>query len=332
MILSANILSAGPNPTKRARAGAYFVTGGAGFIGSNIVRELLQRKQRVRVLDNFATGKRENLFEFNGDPDFELIEGDLRSVHVVRAAVKGMDYILHQGALPSVLRSIHDPLTTNDVNIMGTLNILEAAREFGVKRVVYASSSSIYGDNQTLPRTEDMPVNPLSPYALSKYTGECYCRIFTRIYGLETVCLRYFNVFGPNQDPSSQYSAVIPKFIHLVSAGKRPVIYGDGSQSRDFTHVSNIAAANLLACTARGVCGEVFNIACGRSYTLLQLVEILNRILGTTIEPLFEEERPGDVKHSLANISRAKEKLGFRVITRFEEGLTQLAKEINAQK
>lgn len=308
---------------------SFLVTGGAGFIGSNIVKELLQRKQRVRVLDNFATGKRENLFEFKGNPDFELIEGDLRSFHVVRAAVKGMDYILHQGALPSVPRSIHDPLTTNDVNILGTLNILEAAKEFGVKRVVYASSSSIYGDNESLPKSEDMPVNPLSPYALSKYTGECYCRIFTRIYGLETVCLRYFNVFGPNQDPLSQYSAVIPKFIHLMSAGKRPVIYGDGSQSRDFTHVTNVVAANLLACTAEGIGGEVFNIACGRSYTLLHLVNSLNRILGTTIEPLFEDERPGDVKHSLADISRAKEKLGFRVITRFEEGLTGLVKRID---
>jgi UDP-glucose 4-epimerase len=308
---------------------SFLVTGGAGFIGSNIVKELLQRKQRVRVLDNFATGKRENLSEFDENPDFKLFEGDLRSFHEVRAAVKGMDYILHQGALPSVPRSIHDPLTTNDVNILGTLNILEAATEFGVKRVVYASSSSIYGDNQILPRTEDMPVQPQSPYALSKYTGERYCQIFTRIYGLETVCLRYFNVFGPRQDPSSQYSAVIPKFIHLMSAGKNPVIYGDGSQSRDFTHVTNVVAANLLACTAEGIGGEMFNIACGRSYTLLHLVDSLNRILGTTIEPLFEDVRPGDVKHSLADISRAKDKLGFRVTTRFEEGLTGLVKEIN---
>jgi nucleoside-diphosphate-sugar epimerase len=307
----------------------YLVTGGAGFIGSNIVKELLQKEQKVRVLDNFATGKRENLFEFKSNPDFELIEGDLRSFHVVRTAVKDMDYILHQGALPSVPRSIHDPLTTNDVNILGTLNILEAAKEFGVKRVVYASSSSIYGDNKTLPKTEDMPINPLSPYALSKYTGEHYCRIFTRIYGLETVCLRYFNVFGPNQDPTSQYSAVIPKFIRLVSEGKRPIIYGDGAQSRDFTYVSNIVAANLLACTVKGIGGELFNIACGERYTLLHLVDTLNRILDTKIEPVFEAERPGDVKHSLANISRAKEKLGFHVDTHFEQGLSKLVKKID---
>lgn len=307
----------------------YLVTGGAGFIGSNIVKELLQRKEQVRVLDNFATGKRENLFEFKGNPDFELIEGDLRSFHVVRTAVKDMDYVLHQGALPSVPRSIHDPLTTNDVNILGTLNILEAAKEFGVKRVVYASSSSIYGDNEVLPKTEDMPINPLSPYALSKYTGEHYCRIFTRIYGLETVCLRYFNVFGLNQDPTSQYSAVIPKFIRLMSEGKLPIIYGDGTQSRDFTYVSNIVAANLLACTVEGIGGELFNIACGQSYTLLHLVDTLNRILGTNIEPMFEKERPGDVKHSLADISRAGEKLGFQVNTYFEQGLTELVKEMN---
>lgn len=306
----------------------YLVTGGAGFIGSNIVKELLQTKQKVRVLDNFATGKRENLFEFKNNPDFELIEGDLRSFHVVRTAVKDMDYILHQGALPSVPRSIHDPLTTNDVNILGTLNILEAAKEFEVKRVVYASSSSIYGDNETLPKTEDMPVNPLSPYSLSKYTGEQYCRIFTRIYGLETVCLRYFNVFGPNQDPTSQYSAVIPKFISLMSEGKWPVIYGDGTQSRDFTYVSNIVAANLLACTIEGIGGELFNIACGQSYTLLHLVDALNRIMGTKVEPVFEAERPGDVKHSLANISRAKKKLGFRVTSRFEQGLIELINEM----
>jgi len=307
---------------------AYLVTGGAGFIGSDIVKELLQREERVRVLDNFSTGKRENLFEFKEIPNFELIEGDLRSFHTVRTAVKDMNYILHQGALPSVPRSVHDPLTTNDVNILGTLNILEAAKEFGVKRVIYASSSSIYGDNETLPKTEDMPVLPLSPYALSKYTGERYCQIFTKIYGLETVCLRYFNVFGPNQDPTSQYSAVIPKFIRLMSEGKRPFIYGDGTQSRDFTHVSNIVAANLLSCTAEGVSGEVFNIACGESFTLLQFVDALNCILGTAIEPLFEEERPGDVKHSLADISRAKEKLGFRVTTRFEEGLRDLVRAV----
>jgi UDP-glucose 4-epimerase len=311
---------------------AYLVTGGAGFIGSNIVKELVHREQRVRVLDNFASGKRENLFEFKGTPNFELIEGDLRSFHTVRTAVKGIDYILHQGALPSVPRSVHDPLTTNDVNILGTLNILEAAKEFGVKRVIYASSSSIYGENESLPKSEVMPVNPLSPYALSKYTGERYCQIFTKIYGLETVCLRYFNVFGPNQDPTSQYSAVVPKFIRLIFEGKKPTIYGDGTQSRDFTYVTNTVSANLIACTAKGICGEVFNIACGESYTLIQLVEIINQVLGLTIEPEFAEERPGDVKHSLADISRAKEKLGFRVTTRFEEGLSELVRVMKLRR
>jgi UDP-glucose 4-epimerase len=308
---------------------SYLVTGGAGFIGSNIVKELLKRNQTVRVLDNFSTGKRENLFEYRENLDFELIEGDLRSFHTVREAVKGMDYILHQGALPSVPRSIHDPITTNDVNILGTLNILEAAKEFGIKRVVYASSSSIYGDNEELPKREDMPVRPLSPYALSKYTAERYCQIFSNIYGLETVCLRYFNVFGPNQDPTSQYSAVIPKFINLMSNGEPPVIFGDGTQSRDFTFISNNVEANLLACTANGVSGTVFNIACGERYTLLRLVEIINEILNTSIKPVFKSPRPGDVKHSLADISLAKEKLQFSVVTGFVEGLKNLIQLLN---
>jgi nucleoside-diphosphate-sugar epimerase len=313
---------------KNNKTTKFLVTGGAGFIGSNIVEELLKQNKIVRVLDNFATGKRENILKFKDNPNFELFEGDLRSFHIIRAAVKGMDYILHQGALPSVPRSINDPLTSNDVNILGTLNILEAAKEFKVKRVVYASSSSIYGDIETLPKTETMPVNPLSPYALSKYTAERYCQIFTEIYGLETVCLRYFNVFGPNQDPTSQYSAVIPKFIRLMLDGERPIIYGDGSQSRDFTYVSNNVKANLLACTAEGIAGEVFNIACGERYTLLELVQTINEILGTEIEPLFEKDRPGDVKHSLANISKAQEKLKFNVSTHFNEGLVHLTEQI----
>ena len=217
----------------------YLVTGGAGFIGSNIVKELLKQGQEVRVLDNFATGKRENILPLLKDPKLTLIEGDLRSFHIVRSAVKGVDYILHQGALPSVPRSINDPITTNDVNILGMLNILEAAKEFEVKRVICASSSSIYGNSESLPKVETMPVNPMSPYALTKYTQERYCQIFYQLYGLETVSLRYFNVFGPNQDPTSQYSAVIPKFIKLMMQNKSPVIYGDGNQSRDFTYVAD---------------------------------------------------------------------------------------------
>ena len=235
-----------------------------------------------------------------------------------------MDYILHQGALPSIPRSIDDPITTNNVNILGTLNILEAGKEFGVKRVVYASSSSVYGDSKVLPKTEDMPVQPLSPYALSKYAGERYCQIYYKIYGLETVCLRYFNVFGPNQNPTSQYSAVIPKFIKLMKEGKSPTIYGDGTQSRDFTYVSNVVEANLLACQKDGVAGEIFNIACGEKHTILQLVDTINQILGRNIKPIFEKERVGDVKHSLAEIEKAKRMLGFKVICRFEEGLKKL--------
>ncbi len=277
------------------------VTGGAGFIGSNIVKELLNQGQEVRVLDNFATGKRENILPLLQDPKLTLIEGDLRSFHIVRSAVKGVDYILHQGALPSVPRSINDPITTNDVNILGMLNILEAAKEFEVKRVICASSSSIYGNSESLPKVETMPVNPMSPYALTKYTQERYCQIFYQLYGLETVSLRYFNVFGPNQDPTSQYSAVIPKFIKLMRQDKRPVIYGDGSQSRDFTYVENNVWANIQACTAEKAVGEVINIAC--------------------IEPIFENERAGDVKHSLAGIEKAKELIGYEVRVDFKEGL-----------
>jgi len=299
----------------------YLVTGGAGFIGSNIVRELLAQGEVVRVLDNFATGKRENILPMLKNKNLSLIEGDLRSFHIVRAAVKGVDYILHQGALPSVPRSINDPITSNDVNILGTLNILEAAKEFGVKRVVLASSSSIYGNSETLPKEEKMPVNPMSPYALTKYAQERYCQIFSDLYGLETVSLRYFNVFGPNQDPTSQYSAVIPKFIKLIKEGKSPIIYGDGTQSRDFTFVENNVHANILACTATEAVGQVINIACGARYTLIELVEKINSILGKKVEPIFDEKRAGDVKHSLASIEKAKRVLDYQVKVDFEEGL-----------
>jgi nucleoside-diphosphate-sugar epimerase len=302
----------------------YLVTGGAGFIGSNIVKELLKRGNQVRVLDNFSTGKRENLFPFKENPDFQIFEGDLRSFHIVRDAVKGVNYVLHQGALPSVPRSVKDPITSNDVNINGTLNVLEASKEFGVKRVVFASSSSVYGNSEVMPKVETMPVAPLSPYALTKYAGERYCQIFYQLYGLETVALRYFNVFGPNQDPTSQYSAVIPKFIKMMKENKRPVIYGDGTQSRDFTYVSNNVEANILACTAPGVAGEVFNIACGERYTLTDLVASINSLIGKNVEPIFEDTRPGDVKHSLAGIEKAQAMLGFGVVKQFSEGLNIL--------
>jgi UDP-glucose 4-epimerase len=302
----------------------YLVTGGAGFIGSNIIKELICRGERVRVLDNFSTGKRENLAPFREHIDFEMIEGDLRSFHIVRDSVKGVDFVLHQGALPSVPRSVKDPITTNEVNINGTLNVLEAAREFHVKRVVFASSSSVYGNIETMPKVENMPVAPLSPYALTKYAGERYCQVFYKLYGIETVALRYFNVFGPNQDPTSQYSAVIPKFIKLMREGRSPTIYGDGSQSRDFTFVSNNVEANLLACTTPGIGGEVFNIACGERFTLIDLVNSINLLLKTNIQPVFESKRLGDVEHSLASIDKAKENLKYSVNTGFLEGLKRL--------
>lgn len=299
----------------------YLVTGGAGFIGSNIVKALLDRGDRVRVLDNFATGKRSNILQFCDNPNFEMVEGDLRSFHIVRDAVREVDFILHQGALPSVPRSITDPLTSNEVNVLGTLNVLEAAKEFGVKRVVYASSSSVYGNNNRLPKVEDMPVDPLSPYALSKYTAERYCQIYHSIYGVETVCLRYFNVFGPNQDPTSQYSAVIPKFILAIKEKRAPVIFGDGMQSRDFTFVQNNVAANILSCTAPGISGQVFNIACGERFTLLELVTLINKILGTNIDPVFNKDRIGDVRDSLAGIEKAEKLLKYRPEVGFETGL-----------
>ncbi len=299
----------------------YLITGGAGFIGSNIARELLKRGEEVRVLDNFSTGRRENLIGFSDYQHFQLIEGDLRDTETVKKAVKGVEFVLHQGALPSVPRSIQDPVTTNDVNVNGTLNILEASREYGVKRVVFASSSSVYGNNETMPKVETMPVAPLSPYALTKYAGERYCQIYYTIYGLETVCLRYFNVFGPNQDPGSQYSAVIPKFISLMKNGRQPAIYGDGTQSRDFTYISNNIEANILACHRENVAGEVFNIACGKRYTLNDLVGLLNELGQTSLEPIYLETRSGDVKHSLADIAKATSMLGFKVITGFREGL-----------
>ncbi len=299
----------------------FLVTGGAGFIGSNIVAELLRRGHKVRVLDNFSTGKRENVKPFIDEENFDLIEGDLRSFHIVRDAVKGVDFVLHQGALPSVPRSINDPITTNEVNIVGTLNVLEAAKEFEVRRVIYASSSSVYGDGEQLPKVEDMAVRPLSPYALTKYAGERYCQMYFDLYGLETVCLRYFNVFGPNQDPSSQYSAVIPKFITAITNGKQPVIYGDGLQSRDFTYVANNVEANILACDAAEAVGSVINIACGERITLIDLVKKINELTGKDVQPIIQKQRPGDVKHSLASIEKARDLLHYQVKYPFVEGL-----------
>jgi nucleoside-diphosphate-sugar epimerase len=297
----------------------YLVTGGAGFIGSSIVEELVRWREKVRVLDNFYTGKRENIAPFL--EDIQLIEGDLRHLDTVRRATEGVDYILHQGAVPSVQKSVDHPLDTDESNVRGTLNLLVAARDAGVKRVVYASSSAVYGDTPTLPKAEEMKPAPLSPYAVSKLAGEHYCQVFYQVYGLETVSLRYFNVFGPRQDPTSQYAAVIPKFVTTMLGGEQPVIYGDGEQSRDFSYVANVVRANLLAAVAPDAGGQVFNIACGQRYNLLELVATINRILGTDITPVHTAPRAGDIRHSLADIARAREVLGYQVEVEFEEGL-----------
>jgi nucleoside-diphosphate-sugar epimerase len=300
----------------------YLVTGGSGFIGSNLVAELLQRGHRVRVLDNFSTGRRPNLAPFLAD--IELIEGDIRSYHIVARAVMGVDNVLHQAALGSIPRSIGDPITTNEVSVTGTLNLLLASVEAGVRRFVYASSSSIYGDNPVSPKVETMAPNPKSPYAVAKLGAETYCRVFHQIYGLETVALRYFNVFGPNQDPNSQYAAVIPRFLGMMTRGERPTIFGDGLTSRDFTFVENNVRANLLACEAPNVGGQVYNIACGTSFTLRELVTNLNTILGTSIEPEFAPARAGDIQHSKADIAKAQSELGYTPRVGFDEGLRRL--------
>ncbi len=299
----------------------YLVTGGAGFIGSNIVHELLHRGQRVRVLDDFSTGKKENLAAVWSQ--IEFIGGNVADEGIAALAVQGVDYVLHQAAIPSVQRSVDDPLATDNANVRGTLRLLVAARDAGVKRLVFASSSSVYGESPELPKREDMPTFPLSPYGVSKLAGECYCRAFHRVYGLPTVALRYFNVFGPRQDPLSQYAAVIPLFIAALRDGRRPTIYGDGLQSRDFSYVNNVVEANIRACEADGAIGEVFNVACQRQYSLLDLLRILNELLGTRIEPGFAPARAGDIKHSLADISKARQRMGYVPSVDFREGLAR---------
>ncbi len=298
----------------------YLVTGGAGFVGSNIVEKLLERKDSVRVLDNFSTGRRENVQPFLDD--IELIEGDIRSLSTVYRATDGVDFVLHQAALPSVPRSIGDPVTTNEVNITGTLNVLIAARDSGVKRVVFASSSSVYGNDPRQPKHEDMRPRPMSPYAISKLAGEVYCTVFMQLYGLETIILRYFNIFGPRQDPTSQYSAVIPKFINLMLKNKRSTIFGDGSQTRDFTFVENIVSVNLQACNTDRLPEErIFNCACGNQISVLDLVMQLNQALGSDINPKFADPRPGDVTDSHADISRAVHYLQYEPKIQFREGI-----------
>jgi UDP-glucose 4-epimerase len=308
---------------------SYLVTGGAGFIGSNIVEELVRRGERVKVLDNLLTGKASNVEGVGSHIQF--IQGDIRDLEGLRREFAGVDYVIHQAALPSVPRSVQSPVESHECNATGTLNVLVAARDAGVKRVVYASSSSVYGNSPTLPKREDMPTSPMSPYAVNKLAGENYCKAFTLVYGLPTVSLRYFNVFGPRQDPTSQYAAVIPAFISTMLQGEQPVIYGDGEQSRDFTYVDNVVAANLLACTSEGGVGEAMNIALGDRISLLQLVEKINAILGTNIEPRFEEERKGDVKHSMADVSKAREALKFEPVVSFDEGLRRTVEYLRAQ-
>ncbi len=297
----------------------YLVTGGAGFIGSNLTDELLKRGHEVRVLDNFATGSRDNLTEFLDR--IELIEGDLRNYHTVREAVDGVDFVLHQGALPSVPRSVRDPISSNDVNITGTLNLLHAANDAKVQRLVMASSSSVYGDSPSLPKHEGMELKPLSPYAVSKLAGEKYFQVFANIYGLHTVALRYFNVFGPRQNPDSQYSAVIPKFIKAMMNDEAPTIYGDGEQSRDFTYIQNTVEVNILATEADCPPGLVMNCAVHQRTTLNELVGKLNEILGKNITPIYSEPRAGDIKHSFADISRLEENLKYKPSVLFDEGL-----------
>ncbi len=296
----------------------YLVTGGAGFIGSHLAEELVRRGHRVRVLDNLSTGKRRNLEHV---PGIELIEGDLADLDACARAVQEVDYVLHQGAIPSVPRSVSDPIGSNRSNIDGSLNILVAARDAGVRRLVYAGSSSAYGDTPTLPKREEMPTRPLSPYALQKLVAEQYCQMFTALYGLETVTIRYFNVFGPRQDPGSPYSGVISLFSTALLEGRRPTIYGDGEQTRDFTYIENVVEANLLAATAPRTAGEVINVACGGHVTVNEIIRDINKLLGKDIQPSYVPARNGDIRHSWADIHLAEKVIGYRPQVTFAEGL-----------
>ncbi|MFO8014004.1 MAG: SDR family oxidoreductase [Phycisphaerae bacterium] len=302
-------------------ADLWLVTGGGGFIGSNLVRAVLERGRSVRVLDNFSTGFRVNLEEVAADID--LLEGDLRNPDDCRRACDGAEVVLHQGALPSVPRSMEQPQESFDANTMGTHNLLMAAREAGVRRIVFAASSSAYGAGEALPKRESMAVEPLSPYAAAKAAGELYAATFYRAFGLGTVSLRYFNVFGARQDPTNQYAGVIAAFASRMLRGQPPVIFGDGTQSRDFTFVANVIHANLLAAEAEAVHGEVVNIGCGERTDLNTMVGIFNDLLGTDFEPIYEPPRPGDVKHSLADITAARNLLGYEPQVGFREGLAQ---------
>lgn len=296
----------------------YLVTGGAGFIGSNIVRRLVADGHSVRILDNFSSGRRENINDLLAK--VELIEGDIRDYWTVVRAVRGIDCVLNQAALPSVPRSVENPLTSNAVNIDGTLNMLEASRQAGVKRFVTASSSSVYGETEELPKREAMVPSPLSPYAISKLTNEYYCRVYWQLYQFPTVALRYFNIFGPYQDPKSEYAAVVPRFITALQAKHAPTVYGDGEQSRDFTFIDNCVQANLLASTSGGMVGQAFNVGCGAQYTLNQLLDYLRQIMKTDIKANYESSRAGDIRHSYAAIEQIKQ-FGYKPSVDFVEGL-----------
>jgi len=297
----------------------FLVTGGAGFIGSNICRKLICQGCFVRIIDNLLTGKKSNLADIIDR--IEFIQADMGDEKVARAAMKGMDVVLHLGALPSVPRSVDDPAAAHRHNVDATFTLLLAARDAGVKRFVYASSSAAYGDTPTLPKVETMPPQPMSPYAVGKLTGEYYCSVFYQVYGLETISLRYFNVFGPYQDPTSQYAAAIPAFVTTILKDKPPTVYGDGEQSRDFTYVDNVVEANLLAARAKHTKGEVVNIACGEDVTVNAIIEMINELLGRNIKPIYAAPRPGDIKHSLADITASRKLLGFRPTVSFQQGL-----------
>jgi len=303
------------------RVAKYLVTGGAGFIGSNLVHRLLEQGEKVVVYDDFSTGKKQNLAHVKRHPDLTVQEKDLRDRTALKRAMRGCDFVLHHAALPSVQRSIKDPFTANEVNILGTLNVFDAAKDVGVQRVVFASSSSVYGENPSLPKVESMLTAPVSPYAVSKLAGEEYGRVYYHIHGVEIVGLRYFNVFGPRQDPSSHYAAVVPRFVMAIQKNKSPTIFGDGKQSRDFTYIENIIDANLAACVASKAPGEVINIACGSRVTIAGLANFIASIAGKEISPTFEKPRAGDIRHSLADVGKARELLGYRPRVGIEEGL-----------
>ena len=304
---------------KDSEVDRFLVTGGAGFIGSNICRELVEQGCSVRVVDNLLTGKKENLRDILGQ--LEFIEADMGDPEVAASSMKDIDVVLHQGALPSVPRSVDDPAATHRHCVDATFTLLMAARDAGIKRFVYAASSSAYGDTPTLPKVEDMPTKPLSPYAVGKLVGEHYCSVFYKVFGLETIALRYFNVFGPHQDPTSQYAAAIPAFVTSILTDQSPTIYGDGEQSRDFTYIDNVVRANLLAARAEKTEGDVVNIACGKAVTVNGIVEMINDIVGKDVKAVYTDPRPGDVKHSLADISLAGEKIGYEPVVNFREGL-----------